>query len=124
LSELLALRALAAYTRRALPPALADLERSLALAERDGQVLLFVSKGWPMAELLAEAVRQGIRSASYAKFVLDRFPGPPAPPPPVSQAGLAEPLTEQEREVLRLMADGLTYEAIAQRLFVSVYTVR
>lgn len=124
LSELLALRALAEFTRRDLPLALADLERALALAERDQRVLLFVGKGQPMAELLAEAVRQGIRSASFAQLVLDRFPTSPAQPRPVSQAGLAEPLTEREIEVLRLMADGLTYEAIAQRLFVSVNTVR
>jgi LuxR family maltose regulon positive regulatory protein len=77
-----------------------------------------------MAELLAEALRQGRQHASYARYVLDHFPGPPAPPQPVAQPGLAEPLTEREIEVLRLMADGLTYEAIAQRLFVSVNTVR
>jgi LuxR family maltose regulon positive regulatory protein len=124
LSEILALRALATFTRRDLPAALADLERALALAERDGQVMIFVGKGRPMAELLAEALRQGVPHASYAQCVLDRFPGSSAPPPPVSQPGLAEPLTEREIEVLRLMADGLTYEAIAQRLFVSVNTVR
>lgn len=124
LSEVLALRALSEFTRRALPLALADLERALALAERDGQVLLFVGKGRPMAELLAEALRQGIRSASFARLVLDRFPSSPARPQPVSQTGLVEPLSEREIEVLRLMADGLTYEAIAQRLFVSLNTVR
>jgi LuxR family maltose regulon positive regulatory protein len=124
LSEILALRALAEYTRRDLEAAHADLERALALAERDGQVMLFVSKGRPMAELLAEAARQGWQHASYAQGVLDRFPGSPAPPQPVSQPSLAEPLTEREIEVLRRMADGLTYEAIAQRLFVSVNTVR
>jgi ATP/maltotriose-dependent transcriptional regulator MalT len=124
LSEVLALRALAEFRRRALPLALADLERALALAERDGQVMVFVGKGRPMAELLAEALRQGLEHAAYAQTVLDRFPSPPALSQPVSQAGLAEPLTEREIEVLRLMADGLTYEAMAQRLFVSVNTVR
>jgi LuxR family maltose regulon positive regulatory protein len=124
LSEILALRALAEYTRRNLTAALADLERALALAEQDGQVMRFVGKGRPMAELLAEALRQRLPHASYAQCVLDRFPGPLAPPTPVSQTGQAESLTEREIEVLRLMADGLTYEAIAQRLFVSVNTVR
>lgn len=124
LSEVLALRALAEFARRAVPLALADLERALALAERDGQVLLFVGKGRPMAELLAEALRHGLRSAPFAQLVLDRFPGSPARPRPASPTELAEPLTEREIEVLRLMADGLTYEAMAQRLFVSLNTVR
>ncbi|MCC6187730.1 MAG: hypothetical protein IT318_01750 [Anaerolineales bacterium] len=124
LSELLALRALAQFTRREMPAALADLERALAGAERDGQVLLFAGKGRPMAALLAEAVRQGVPHASFAQVVLDRFPSAPAPGRPASPPELAEALTEREIEVLRLMADGLTYEAIAQRLFVSVNTVR
>jgi LuxR family maltose regulon positive regulatory protein len=124
LSEILVLRALAEYTRRDLAAALADLDRALALAERDGQVMLFVGKGRTMAELLAEALRQDVPHASYAQAVLERFPSPPAPLPPASQPGLAETLTEREIEVLRLMADGLTYDAIAQRLFVSVNTVR
>jgi LuxR family maltose regulon positive regulatory protein len=37
---------------------------------------------------------------------------------------LVEPLTEREMEVLRLIAGGLTYEEIAQRLVVSLNTVR
>ena len=35
-----------------------------------------------------------------------------------------EPLTERELEVLRLIAQGLTYEEVAQRLIVSLNTVR
>ena len=35
-----------------------------------------------------------------------------------------EPLTEREREVLHLMAEGLTYQEAADRLIVSVNTVR
>jgi LuxR family maltose regulon positive regulatory protein len=122
LSEVLALRALSAFTRGA--PALADLDRALALAERDERVMLFAGKGRPMAELLAAALRQGVASAAFARCVLERLPPAPERPPPAAQPGLVEPLSEREIEVLRLMADGLTYEAIAQRLFVSVNTVR
>jgi LuxR family maltose regulon positive regulatory protein len=124
LSEILALRALAAHSRRDLAAALADLERALALAENDQQVMLFVGKGRPMEELLTEALRQGLPHASYAQCVLDRFPSAPVVPRPATLPGLAEPLTEREIEVLRLMADSLTYEAIAQRLVISVNTVR
>ena len=38
--------------------------------------------------------------------------------------GLVEPLSERELGVLRLLAEGLTYAEIAQRLVVSLNTVR
>jgi len=37
---------------------------------------------------------------------------------------LVEPLTDRELDVLRLMAEGLKYEEIADRLFISLNTVR
>src|SRR5690606_6298614 len=43
---------------------------------------------------------------------------------PDRQAGLVEPLTEREIEVLRLLAEGLPNREIADRLFVSVGTVK
>ena len=37
---------------------------------------------------------------------------------------MIEPLTDRELDVLRLMTDGLKYEEIAGRLFISLNTVR
>ena len=37
---------------------------------------------------------------------------------------MIEPLTDRELEVLRLIADGLKYEEIAKRLYISLNTVR
>jgi LuxR family transcriptional regulator, maltose regulon positive regulatory protein len=121
--DLLTMQAMAEFTRRALPGAIANLDRALALAEPDQQIMHFVGKGQPMADLLSEGLRQGLRRAPFAQRVLDRFPIPQRSRPMI-QTGLAEPLTEREIDVLRLMADGLTYQAIAQRLFVSLNTVR
>jgi LuxR family maltose regulon positive regulatory protein len=43
----------------------------------------------------------------------------------VSEAeGLAEPLSERELEVLQLIAEGLTNQEIASRLFLSLNTVK
>jgi LuxR family maltose regulon positive regulatory protein len=37
---------------------------------------------------------------------------------------LVEPLTDRELDVLRLMSEGLKYREIAERLFISLNTVR
>ena len=58
----------------------------------------------------------GLKSAPV--IPLGARPARPAPEP------LVEPLTDREREVLGLLAAGLSYEEIAQRLFVSLNTVR
>jgi len=46
--------------------------------------------------------------------------------PPIRQPddGLAEPLSEREREILRLMAQGLTNREIADRLILAQGTVK
>ena len=65
-------------------------------------------------------VRRGeaILGAGVAERVLQHFSSPRTTPVPLPE------LTDREREVLRLVADGLTNQAIAGRLFVSGKTVR
>jgi LuxR family maltose regulon positive regulatory protein len=43
---------------------------------------------------------------------------------PVLQASLVEPLSARELEVLHLIAEGLSNDAIAQKLFLSTSTVK
>ena len=47
-----------------------------------------------------------------------------APPARTIDAGLAEPLTDREREILALVAQGLTNREIAQRLFLAEGTIK
>ncbi len=70
---------------------------------------------------LADAVRRvhegdAVFSPRLAGFVLDAFAG--EPPPPSADDPLAE-LTEREREVLALMAEGRSNQAIAEQLVVT-----
>jgi LuxR family maltose regulon positive regulatory protein len=120
---------------------LADVARAVEMAEPQGAISLFVEEGPPVAAALArllELGRLGAAQADHARRVLAAFvePAPPTRPgdepargqgKPRSTQGLAaavEPLSERELDVLRLMAEGLTYQEIADRLFISLNTVR
>jgi LuxR family maltose regulon positive regulatory protein len=123
--ETLVLRALVHHLRGDIARALDDLQRALRLAEPEGYVQLFVNEGAALAPLLRAARERGTTPA-YVARLLAAFPtaATAALPPPQLVESLPEPLTERELEVLRLMATGLTYDEVAQRLVVSLNTVR
>ena len=121
--------ALAQHALGNMQAALDSLSKALTLAEPHRYVRLFVDEGQPMAELLRSAVLHTI-SPDYASKLLAAFskdvPGavPIDNEPTVPTQMLAEPLSDREIEVLRLMAEGFKYKEIAERMFVSINTVR
>lgn len=133
LIELLILQALALHMQAATAHALATLRRALTLAEPAGYVRIFVDEGPPMARLLAQcaaSLLQGDPILTYTERLLRVFPEalsqPPIAPGSSQKAAspLAEPLSERELEVLRLLAAGLESPEIARNLIISVSTVR
>lgn len=122
--DILLQRALAEAVRGNHPQALVALARALTLAEPDGFVRIFLDEGEPMPDLLR---RVSGDSAAYARRLLaSAGSAPPAVPAPVpaAAAGLPEPLTAREIEILRLIAAGLRNQEIADRLFISLPTVK
>jgi LuxR family maltose regulon positive regulatory protein len=120
--EILALSSLAFHAQGHTAKALTLLSRALALAEPQGLVRVFVDEGAPMAALLREARDRGIMP-EYVATLLAAFGGPERATAPLRKA-LAEPLTDREHEVLKLMAAGLSNREIAEELSVTLHTVK
>jgi LuxR family maltose regulon positive regulatory protein len=136
LLQALSLRAAIAYRhQQSEARALSYLEQALNLAAPEGYVRPFLDAGMLLAKPLRRAIMQGIQPA-YAQKLLAALsdqgrqqPGvgrPMAPPEGAASgaAGLVEPLTEREKQVLRLLAAGLTSTEVAEELIIAVSTCR
>jgi LuxR family maltose regulon positive regulatory protein len=129
--EILVLQAVALQAQGEVDQALTALERALSLAEPEGYVRAFIDEGAPMGKLLQQAIADGI-AVDYAGKLLISLEAEtrgelqieqPYPAPLVAQP-LVDPLSEREREVLRLLTTHLSGPEIAQELIISVSTLR
>lgn len=136
LLEALALRAVAAAGgenrldgSRGIP----YLERALNLAAPEGYVRPFLITGEPMIRLLRQAIIQNIQPAYASKLLAHlsehlRISALRKPAPGqgnrIPAADLVEPLTERERQILRLLSAGLSSTQIADQLVISTNTAR
>jgi ATP/maltotriose-dependent transcriptional regulator MalT len=106
------------------------LQPALALAEREEHTRCFVAAGPELIPALRQAAVQGIAPETVGRLLtkLEERGAPLAGAlPGAASAGtslpLAEPLSERELEVLRLIAAGLRNAEIAAQLFLSQGTV-
>jgi LuxR family maltose regulon positive regulatory protein len=108
------------------------LEAAITLAAPEGYIQTFVEFGEPMLHLLRETAGRGL-SAMYVNKLLSAFDTrsqiQTTEPKDVdskllSTSQMMEPLTDRELEVLHLMAEGLTYNEIAEQIMISLNTVR
>jgi ATP/maltotriose-dependent transcriptional regulator MalT len=127
--EALVLQALVQQALGHLLQALSALQEALTLAEPEGYVRLFVDEGAPMAELLQQVLAAGGASPYVMTLLESQGVAPsqeqgPSLPRVDSHAGLMEPLSEREVEVLGLLATGRSNAELAQTLVISMSTVR
>jgi len=110
--------------------AVEELSRVLTQAQPEGYVRLFLDEGAPMAELLRKVSRRTTTEIrAYAGRLIAAYCQDQAeqavPPAKTSQGDtLAEPLSERELEVLHLVAAGWSNQEIADKLVISVRTVK
>jgi LuxR family transcriptional regulator, maltose regulon positive regulatory protein len=133
--EIVILQALTADAHGNQAEALATLEHALTVAEPEGYVRIFVDEGAPMAALLRAAHQHGI-APGYVARLLAAFPSaadrglrtesltPARSVLSPQSSTLVEPLSERELDVLRLIAEGHSNQAIADWLVVAVSTVK
>jgi LuxR family transcriptional regulator, maltose regulon positive regulatory protein len=137
--EVRALQALARHRIGDERGALTALAEALTLAAPEGYLRVFVDEGPPMAALLRQllagrrqdrpAAGDAVPRDSLARLVeAVEQAGLPVRPPVrsggVVVAGLVEPLSPRELEVLGLLADGRSNQAIASQLVITLDTVK
>jgi LuxR family maltose regulon positive regulatory protein len=109
--------------------ALSVLKRALMLGEPRGYVRIFVDEGGPMGDLLRRAAAQGM-AIEYVDRLLtalkeDQHRGERRLQSSTLKLHPSnESLTDRELEILRLVSIGLSNEAIAGTLVISIETVK
>jgi LuxR family maltose regulon positive regulatory protein len=137
LIQLLAIQALAHAATGDTALAHRELHQLLQLTAPEGYIRIYVDMGEPMCDLL-ERLRLSntdLILAAYKQQLLAAFAPPsaqqhrietilPIETPARTSVNLVEPLSEREREILRLVADGLSNSQLADKLIVTVGTVK
>ena len=139
LIEALILKALVLHAEGKRAHALRTLSDVLPVTEKEGYVRVFVDEGLPMFQLLQRASFRGI-APRYVSKLLGAFNMPASSTPSQFEKSkvkgyassrrakgsgyMTEPLTEREIEVLELIGAGLPNRDIAEKLAISLYTVK
>lgn len=118
--EIRILQALVYEAQGDIPRAIEPLEHALRLAEPEGYIRIFLDEGASMARLLSEANTRDV-VPEYVGKLLNAF-GEIEHKIPANQS-LIEPLSEREREILVLIANGLKNKEIAEQMVISLNTV-
>jgi LuxR family maltose regulon positive regulatory protein len=120
--EILSLQARICLELGQMAKAMITLERALSLGEPEGYIRVFIDEGAPMVTLLRHAQRRGVAPA-YVGALLDAGGTGSQVSSPATPT-LIESLSARERELLRLLAAGLSTTEISAQLFITAGTVR
>jgi LuxR family maltose regulon positive regulatory protein len=128
--EMHLVRTKALYAQAKIDETIEALKGALALGEKGCFIHVFTMEGKLMARLLAKVMEDNKRtktelgppcSAAYIEKILKAFEETKIPP---KMAGTGEDISDREIEVLHLITEGYSNQEIAEKLFISLNTVR
>jgi len=127
--DFLVLQALARQNAGRQVLALQSLETALEMGESEGYIRTFLDEGQPLFDMLLLISRKKTPAAVYARLLLSKIKIDTVQKQNGSQSSqihrpLIEPLTQREIVVLRQLAFGDSNQEIAERLVISVGTVK
>ena len=96
--------------------------RAITLAEPEGYIRIFIDLGVSLAPLLKELARREVSPQFVHQLLVECQK---ARPEGLASANpLAEPLTARELEITKLLASGFSNQEIAQKLILTVGTIK
>jgi len=127
--QMLVLRALVLQQKGDTAAALIEMELALSLAEPGGFITIFVSRGKPVIDFLEQIILKKKKThtdteADFSLLYVRRILSAWRAGSRRKNEDLIESLSERELEVLQLIAAGLSNKAIAEKLFISLNTVK
>lgn len=120
--EALLLQALVFHAQGDLERSLDALDQALNIPRQGHYIRLFVDEGKPMAELLQRAASRKVHRDEPKRLL--KFFDLIKEKSKITNQPLIEPLSDRELEVLQYLATGMSNQAIADQLFVSLAAVK
>lgn len=121
--EILTIQSLALLPTGNNDEATATLDQALSLADHGGYVRTFLDLGAPMQQLLRQALKTCTAKA-YVQQLLSAFPRLGRTSVVQPDTRLIEYLNEREKQILLSMAEGMSNSTIADKLYISINTVK